>query len=101
MSLDKLKNLVKTRDCTSENLEDISEALRFEVKRYGLYVYFRNRGDASDALDLADDAGLTAEFDPSEGSLFFPEDQDTYDELEKELDKIFRKIKGYSIEGVF
>ena len=74
-----------------------------EKDESGLWVSFRNRGDASKAMKIADKEGFHSEFDSRRGELFFPEEEDTYDELEKELDKMFAKagIQGYNFEGVF
>ena len=83
-------------------LRDTGLVLKESNNEVGLDVSFRNRGDASKAMKLVDKEGFHAEFDQRMGTLFFEEEEDTIDELEKELDKIFAKggLQGYSFEAV-
>lgn len=68
----------------------------------GLMVIGRTSIDNNKIGDIADELGYHAEWNHREGYWLFPEDEEMYDELEAELDKVFTKKKvNARFEGIF
>lgn len=68
----------------------------------GLMVYGRTNLDNNAIQDWLEDSDYSAEWNHREGYWLFPEEEENYDELEKELEKEFRKAKiNARFEGIF
>ena len=83
----------------TRNLLDSQKSVRAleERKETGLTFITRGPSDATKMRDALDDSGLHYEWNAREGYFFFPEEEDNYDELELEIQKIADKIRvnGY------
>jgi len=82
---------------------DYKNRLDEEVdERSGLHVYPRTQEDRQKLGQVIDDSGLYAEYDVREGCYFFPEEEDLYDGLEKEIDELLNLNDiNARIEGVW
>jgi len=68
----------------------------------GLMVFGRSTIDNNKIQKWLDTSNYTAEWNAREGYWLFPEDEDSYDELEMELDKAFTRAGiNARFEGVF
>ena len=73
-----------------------------ERKETGLTFTTRGPVDATKMRDALDDSDLHYEWNAREGYFFFPEEEDNYDELELEIQKIADKIRvNGHIEGIW
>ncbi len=73
-----------------------------DMDETGLNVIPRDQIHANKLKDALENSSLYAEWNASQGFFFFPEEQDLYDELEREIEMLMDEndIQA-SIEGVF
>ena len=84
-----------------ENLKSFEEFLNESIKETGLMVIGRTDSDNKKIEAAIEDAGFHGEWNSREKYWFFPEKKSEYDNLERELDKVFIK-KGIDarFEGI-
>lgn len=85
-----------------KNIRTFEDFLNEAKKETGLMVIGRTNSDNNKIGKVIDDEGFHAEWNAREGYWLFPEEEDSYDDLEMELDKLFSK-KGIDarFEGIF
>jgi hypothetical protein len=68
----------------------------------GLQLTPRTREDAIVINEIIANSDFYAEYDSEFGFYLFPEEEENYDELEEELNDLFKGLDvNYRIEGIF
>lgn len=72
------------------------------IMKTGLLLVPRSQSDANEISKMLEETLLYAEWDVRNGHFYFPEKEDTYDELEKEIVEALNPLDlRYRIEGIF
>ena len=68
----------------------------------GLQLYPSTPADTNIISGIIEESALYAEYDARYGFFFFPEKEEDYDELEKDIDALLAGAEvNYRIEGIF